>query len=96
MAAVYQTLDGTFYISLGRSALLEISRSKLPVLPDFTRGGYKRIGDCVYTFIDNKLMYGNAESVYIGIAEIISELLDGTCVDEIMVVDNDFLEEWKK
>lgn len=91
---MYQTLDGTFYITIGSTQLLEISKSKIPEISCYQRDGVKREDE--YTFVDNKLMYGEGESVYIGIAETITELLDGSYVWSVEVVDNDFLEEWKK
>lgn len=92
--AVYQTLDGTFYITIGSTGLLEISKNKIPEIPYYQRDGVEREGALEYTFVDNKLKYGDAESVYIGLAEVISELLDGSYVGSVEVVDNDFLEEW--
>lgn len=94
MAAVYQTLNGTFYITIGNTQILEISKSKLPWIPCYQRDGVKREGACEYTFVDNKLMYGEGESVYIVIAEIISELLDGSYMGSVEVASSDFLEEW--
>lgn len=91
---MYQTLDGTFYITIGSTQLLEISKSKIPEIPCYQRDGVKREGE--YTFVDNKLMYGEGESVYVGLSEIITELLAGSYVWSVEVVDNDFLEGWKK
>lgn len=96
MAAVYQTLDGTFYVTKCSTQILEISKSKIPEIPCYQRDGVKREGACEYTFVDNKLMYGEGESVYIGIAETINELLAGSYVWSVEVVDNDFLAGWKK
>lgn len=96
MSDVYQTLDGTFFITIGSAQLLEISKSKIPEIPCYQRDGVKREDAYEYTFVDNKLMYGEGESVYIGIAETITELLDGSYVWSVEVVDNDFLAGWKK
>lgn len=89
-----QTLDGIFYISIGRTSCLEIDKSKLPDLAYLTNDGHNL--EYTYTFVNSKLTYGGVESVYIGMSIIICELLEGTYSGEVTIVDNDFFNGWFK
>jgi len=97
MCDVYQTLDGTFYI-IQDGNMWKLDIKTLPGdIPHIVR----RIATFgKYSFADNKLFYtddaGKNESVYKDVARVIHALKEGAYLGEVTVVDNDFLEEWKK